>query len=50
MKKQNNFQYNKGAVYVATGEFCSREVLVSAKSLQESNPNLSITVFTDKKI
>ncbi len=48
-KNANSSLKGKGVIYVATGEFCSREVLVSAKSLQESNPNLSITVFTDRE-
>lgn len=44
-----NLKNERGVIYVATGEVCSTEVVHSVKSLKQSNPNIPVTVYTDKE-
>lgn len=38
---------SKGVVYIATGDNCRNEALVSARSLKATNPDLKVCLFTD---
>ncbi|MCU4974991.1 hypothetical protein OB955_19965 [Halobacteria archaeon AArc-m2/3/4] len=41
---------SKGAIYIASGKKYIEEAKLSAKSLKKHNPNLSITIFTDRDV
>lgn len=41
---------NRGVLYIAFGENFIKEVLISAESVKRHNPNLDITIFSDREI
>jgi hypothetical protein len=42
-------QFEKGVVYIATGENCRAEAVKSAKSLKAHNQSIPIAIFSDKE-
>ena len=40
---------NRGVIYISTGDKSYNEALTSAKSLKKFNPELSVTMYTDKR-
>ena len=46
----NKIKIKKGVIYIATGEKYIQEALNSATSLKKHMPDISITLFCDKKI
>lgn len=40
---------NRGVIYISTGDSCYEESLKSVASLKQHNPDLSVTIYTDRK-
>jgi len=41
---------SRGIIYIATGEKYIKEALISAASLKDKMPDLSITLFSSKEV